>query len=53
MQAILWLSTLKQYFVVVGLTYTATKAADTEAMCQYTVVLMAGNAARWIDRLEV
>ena len=52
-QACAWLSALKWYFIVVGLTFTATEAADMEAACQYTVVLMAGNAARWIDRLEV
>ena len=53
MQARMWLSTLKCYFIVVGLIYTATEAADTEAACQYTVVLMAGNIARWMDKLEV
>ena len=31
----------------------ATKAAETEAACQYTVVLMIGNAARQMDKLEV
>ena len=48
-----WLSTLKWYFIAVGLTYKATKAADTLAVGQYAVALMAGNATRWIDRLEV
>ena len=38
---------------MVGLTYTATKAAGMEAAYQYAVVLMAGNAARWMDSLEV
>ena len=33
MQAHTWLSTLKYYFIVVGLAYTATKADDTEAAC--------------------
>ena len=32
-QAQAWLSTLKCYFTVVGLTYMATKAADVEAVC--------------------
>ena len=41
-----WFSTLKCYFIVVGLTYTATEAAETEAACQYAVALMAGNTAR-------
>ena len=53
MEARMWLSTLKCYFNTVGLTYTATEAADTQAVYQYTVVLMGGNAARWMDRLEV
>ena len=38
---------------MVGLTYIATEAADIKAVCQYAVALMAGNAARWMDRLEV
>ena len=41
-----WLSTLKRYFIVVGLTYMAQKAADTEAACQDAVALISGNAAR-------
>ena len=45
-QAHIWLSTLKCYLIVVGLTYTATKASDTEAAYQYAVGLMAGNAAK-------
>ena len=53
MQAHAWLSTLKRYFIAVGLTYKATEAADTLAACQDTVALMTGNAARWMDRLEV
>ena len=52
-QAHEWLSILKYYFIVVGFTYAATKAADAEAVYQYTVVLMSGNAARWMDSLEV
>ena len=43
MQAQACLSTLKHYFIAVGITYTATKAADTEAACQYAVVLIAGK----------
>ena len=53
MQACAWLSTLKQYLIIVGLTYKATEVADTLAACQYAVALMAGNGARWMDRLEV
>ena len=53
MQAYAWLSALKWYFITVGLTYAATKAADTLAACQYTVALKSSNTARWIDRLEV
>ena len=53
MQSHTWFYILKHYFIAVGLTYIATKAADTEAACQYAVVLMAGNTARWMDRLEV
>ena len=53
MQAHMWLSILEHYFIAVGFTYTANKAADTEAACQYVVVLMEVNAARWMDRLEV
>ena len=26
---------------------------DTAQVCQYSVALMGGNAARWMDRLEV
>ena len=46
MQAHMWLSAVKHYFIVVGLTYTATEAADTEAVCQYAVALMSSNAVR-------
>ena len=53
MQGHAWLSILKCYFIVLGLTFTAAEAADTEAVCQYAVVLMASNTARWIDKLEV
>ena len=52
-QACAELSILKCYFFMVDLTYTATKAADTEAACQYAVVLMASNAVRYMNRLEV
>ena len=46
-QAHMWLPTLKQDFIAVGLTYKATtKAADTLAACQYAVVLMVGNSAK-------
>ena len=45
-QAQAWLFTLKYYFIVVGVTYMAIKAADTETVCQYGVALMAGNTAR-------
>ena len=53
MQAQAWLSTLKYYFIAVGIIYVATKAAGTEAACQYTVELMGGNTATWMDKLEV
>ena len=53
MQAHAWLSTFKRYFIASGLTYKASDAAKTLAVCQYAVLLMAGNAARWMDRLEV
>ena len=53
MQAYAWLYALKYYYILVGLTYTATKAADTEASCQYAVALMSGYTAIWMDRLEV
>ena len=53
MQACAGLSALKQYFIAVGLIYKATKASGTLAACQYAMALMAGNAARWMDRLEV
>ena len=33
--------------------YIGPKAADPDEVCQYAVVLMGGNAARWMDRLEV
>ena len=39
--------------MVVGVTYTVTKAANTETAYQYAEVLIAGNAARWMDRLEL
>ena len=44
---------LKCYFIVVGITYIATEAANTKAVCQYAMVLMGSNAARCMDRLEV
>ena len=53
MQAHTWLFTLKLYFIAVGLIYKATKASGTLTVYQYAVALMASNAARWMDRLEV
>ena len=53
MQAHICLSALKWYFIAIGLTYKATKAADTLAACHYAVALIAGNAVRWMDRPEV
>ena len=53
MQAQAWLSTLKYYFFVTRIPYVATKAANTEAACQYAVVLMGGNNVRWMNRLKV
>ena len=52
MQAQARLSAWKCCFIVVGIIYIATKAADTEAVCQYAVKLMGGNAKRCINRLE-
>ena len=52
-QARVWLSALKQYFIAIGLVYKATKAFGTLAAYQYAVALMAGNAARWMGRLEL
>ena len=49
----MWLSTLKHYFIIVSITYIATKEANTEAVYQYAVVLMGGNAVRLMDRLEI
>ena len=45
-----WLSALKHYFIAVHIPYTGN---DTTQACQYSVALMRGNAARWIDHLEV
>ena len=45
-QAWAWLSALKCYFIIIGITCIATKAADAEAACQYAMALMGGNAAR-------
>ena len=53
MQTQVWLSALKYYFIVVGITYIATKVTKIEAACHYAVALMGGNAARWMDRIEV
>ena len=53
MQACVWLSALKQYYIAIGLDYKATEASGTLAACQYAVALIACNAARWMDRLEV
>ena len=53
MQACVWLSALKQYFIAIGLIYKAPKASGTLAAYQYAVVLMVGNVARWMHRLEV
>ena len=41
-----WFSALKHDFIIVGITSTATKKADTEAVYQYAVALIASNAAR-------
>ena len=53
MQARVWFSTLKYYFIMVGITYVATDAANTEAAYQYAVAIMGGNDARGMDRLKV
>ena len=44
MQAKVWLSGIKHYFIAVGITYIASNAANTEAAYQYAVALMGGNA---------
>ena len=36
-----------------GITYTVTKAADTEAAYLYALVLMVGNAARWMNGIDI
>ena len=46
MQAHIWLSALKQYFIAIGLVYKATEASGTLAVCQYAVALMAGNTGK-------
>ena len=38
---------------MVGITYIATKTANTQLVCKYTVVLMGGNTEKWMNRLEV
>ena len=48
-----WLSTIKCYYIVVGITYIASSTANTEAAYQYAVALIGGNAARWMDKLKV
>ena len=45
-QAQAWLSDLKCYFIVVRIINLATNAAEIEAVCEYAVVLMGGNAKR-------
>ena len=52
MQACVWLFILKRYFIATGFIYKSTETADTPAACQYAVVLMVGNAARWMDMLK-
>ena len=38
---------------MVGLTYTAIKAACIEEAYLYAVALIAGNTTRWMDRFKV
>ena len=52
-QAHAWLSALKWYFISVGLVYKVIEASGTLEAYQYAVALMVGNAARWMDRLEL
>ena len=52
-QAWAWLSALEYYLIAFGITYTATDIDNKVAAYQYAVVLMIGNAAKWMDRLEV
>ena len=44
-----WISTLKRYFLAVGVPYTGD---GTERAARYAIALMAGNASKWVDRLE-
>ena len=37
---------------MVGITFIATKLANTEAVYQYIMALMGVNALIWMDRLE-
>ena len=53
MQAHMWLSVLKWYFIAIGHIYKATEVSAILAACQYALALVAGNVARWMDRLEV
>ena len=48
-----WLSALKRYYIAVGINYVTAEGQATLQACQYAVALMTGNAARWVDRLEV
>lgn len=48
-----WLSALKRYYIAVGIKFVTTEEHTTLQACQYAVALMTGNAARWVDRLEV
>ena len=46
-----WMSVTKRYFIAVGL--DEDEAAHSERMVQICCALMQGNAACWMDRLEL
>lgn len=46
-----WLSAIRRYFAAVEL--DEDEPADTIRMCTLACALMQGNAARWLDRLEL
>ena len=46
-----WLTTLRRFFNAAG--FHEDHEADQLRMCKVAVALMVGDAARWMDRLEV
>ena len=49
----MWLSALKRYYIAVGINYVTAEGKVKLQACQYAIALMTGNAAHWVDRLEV